>query len=367
MKLRTLFLLAVSMLALGGCQVMDTGFNKLGYQKIDEANAKIAQVEADAQRKQDELNSKLATENAKVLSTQTSQMQGAVDELFAANYAFTLNPNPDRNAIVVNYHVKGAADYLDLSPSAAAVAKHLVEVKQELDEAKTSIADLEKKYQTEKEKADALAKQKADAEAEKARIEKEKLDVEKEKNDKVAELQLVKDKEVKHVLDAQQKKLDDDNARKALVQKLMYWSGAIAVLALIAAVFAPVFKKESATIAGIMGAVTVALPFIEPWMVGIGLASILALFIGWMVMKHHKELSVREKALELESKVNKNLVNVIQDVKDKSKEVFESHLKPALEDWNTTVKQNPDGSIIKVADKEVMDAIDSKLIQSDRK
>ena len=50
-RLHTLIILSI--LLITGCTQIDTGFNKLGYQKIDEANRKIASI-------QDETSSRIS-------------------------------------------------------------------------------------------------------------------------------------------------------------------------------------------------------------------------------------------------------------------------------------------------------------------
>lgn len=348
------------------CQTVSTGINKLGYQKIDEANAKIAQIEKNAQAQQDALSRKWQEDLNKAIQLQTDKMQGAADQLFASEFAYSLNPNPDRNAVVINFHVKSAVDYIRLAPSPSAVAKYMQEVKDELNEAKTSIVDLQKKYDAEHVKAETLEIEKQKVEAEIKTIAQQKIDVEKAKNDEITVINAAKDKTAKELLDKQQDDLNKANDHKQLVKTLMYWTGAIALAALIASIYLPVMKSESITLAAILGAITVALPFVELWMIGLGAGLVIVGLIGWMIYKHNNQLVAKDKLLATEKTISSNLVNVIQDVKEKSKDLYDTQIKPSLEEWNTKYIKHEDGTTTKVVDKAVTQAIDAKLVEAQR-
>lgn len=361
MKIRRfLVFFCLSILTLTSCTTVQHGINKIGYQKIDEANSKIAQVEASSAQKQTELQNQLNQENAKILKVYIDQAQGAVDELFAAHYGYILNPNPDRSATVIDFHIQGAQQFLKLAPTPAAIQKHLVEVKQDLDITKTSMADLQKKYDAVKVQADVLEKQKQETITQIDIITKEKTDVEKKKNDDIKKIQADKDIATKGVLDAAQAKIDNDNKQKELIKRLMYWTGALAVIAMIAAVYIPLMRREAGVVALILGGVTVALPFLEAWHVAAAGAVAIVSLIAWMIYKHDKQLTS-------EKTVSNNLVNVIQDVKEKSKEVFDSLVKPSLEQWNTKYVKDSKGNVTTVPDTSVEAAIDQKLVESQRK
>jgi len=350
-----------------GCHVIDFSLNKVGYQKIDTVNAKIEQVETEAAKKQKELENKLHAQFNGVIEVQNAKLQGAANELFAANYAHTLNLTPDRNSIVVNYHVKTAQEYVKLPPTMEAVQKYLIEVKDELDETRTSLSDLQKKYEIEKVKADKLESTKNEFLAQIEQIKKDKLAIESEKNDIIKNLQKEKDIALKELLSKQQEELDNAKDTKDLIRKIMYFTGALALIALLAAIYIPLMRFESGLTAAILGVVTISLPFVTPLIVGlIGGGSILGL-VSWVIIKHNIDIKKKEKIIETEQRVGSNLVNAIQDVKDKAKDVFDSHIKPSLEEWNNIVTTDNHGNITKVKDSEVIKSIDKKLITSNRK
>jgi len=356
MKFRLCAILLLFALLFSGCTTLDHSLNKAGYQKIDQANQKIEVVKQEAAKQQEALNKQIEEQKQSITKITQEQMQGAADELFFANYAFSLNPAPDRNATVVNYHVKGATDYIHMSPSTAAVTEALTEVKQELDTTKTTNADLEKKYNDLKVQADALVKAKSESDDKIKTLQADKDNITTQANAKINDLQQQKDTATKAVLNAQQDAINKANDHKVLIQKLMMYTGGIAVLALIAAIYAPVFKTESATLAAILGAVTVALPFIEMWMIGVVASAATVVLLVWIGYKHH-----------ILSKVTSNLVNAIQDVKEKAKDVFDNHIKPALESWNTKYAKDPSGNTVAVPDPSVVKAIDQTLVANQRK
>lgn len=358
------YIFLIALVAFSGCTTLST---RLGYQKLDAVNAKIAALEADSNKKISALSEQIKAKEKEVADIQQNQLQKAADELFLAKYAFTLNLAPDRNSIVVNYHVKSAADYIHLAPSTDVVSQYINIVKTELDETKTSLADLEQKYNIEHDRAEKLASQKTVIENEKNVLFDQKSTIENDRNQKLSELQTIKDDISKNLLNTQQEQIKNEKDRKALIQKLMYYTGGLAVLALIATIYLPVMKSESAILAGVMGAVTICLPFIEPWMLGYTALAAVILLIGWLIYKHHSSIKSNQSIITLESKVSKNLVNAIQDIKEKNEEVYTKYIKPVLEEWNTTVTHNADGTTTKTTDTEVTKAITSKLIESDRK
>lgn len=360
-------LILLSILLITGCKSIDTGFNKLGYQKIDEANKKISSIQYESNNKLLEIQRQKDIETKKFIEALNNQMQGAADELFAANYAFSLNLKPDRNSIVVNYHVRSATEYLKMPPSVEAVNKHLSEVSRELDETKTTLNELNSKYLEQVSKADQIIKDKNEIVNRNIKLEQDKILAEKERDEKIKIIQDQKDADAQKILDAQQQALNESKDREKLIRKLTIGAGIISVIFLIIAVYLPAFRKESAIISGIMGGVAISLPFIEPWMVITALSIIFFGLLIWVGIKHVLSSKNTQKIVDIESRVSKNLVNVIQDIKDKNRDVFDNHIKPVLEDWNTIVTKNKDGSITKIKDTEVEHVIDEKLISSDRK
>lgn len=350
-----------------GCQTINSGLNKAGYQKIDEANAKIEQVQQNAIKKQDELTAQINAERQKVIDVQQKQKQEAADELFAANYAFSLIPLPNRSDIVINYRVRTAFNYLQMPPSWNKIQATMDQIKADLDEALTKVSDLQKRYEAEKVKAEALQAEKVKAEDTIKVVQEEKVKVEAAKNEEIAAIQRAKDAETKKLLDEQQRQLNDSKERAALIRKLMYFSGAGFIIFLAAAVYAPVYKRESAIIAAILGAVTISLPFLEFWMIGLGAGLVVSGLIIWMIYKHQSTLKKKDAELKQEKTVSGNLVNAFQDIKEKSKEVFDNIAKPALEEWNTKYVKDKDGNVTVVPDESVIKAIDQKLVDSQRK
>lgn len=142
-----------------------------------------------------------------------------------------------------------------------------------------------------------------------------------------------------------------------LKRQLMIWCGIGAVLALAGAVYSPVGKSGLAIISGVLGLVTVALPFVQPWMVwvlfGIVAVAILAA-IGLFLYRHN-----------LAEVANTNMIHAIEDTKQKKDATVED-LRSNLRAWNTKYVKDGAGKISTVTDNKVESYIKSKLMQAGR-
>lgn len=374
-KIILICILCISAFAFSGCQTTDTAFNKLGYEKIAAANTQIDQVKKDTDTKVQQINDQLKAQEKIDLDLQLSQMQKAVDELFGANYDFSLILNPNRSDIVINKHVTAATDYLHVAPSPEAIQQQIDLSKKELDEKNTTLADLQKRYDSLKSDADQISQQKQQAETNIKTLQDTQEKIKTDAQTQIDNIQKAKDIATQDVLNKSQQALDDQKAKDAAAKQasidklkrlIMYATGSLALIFMILAIFVPLLKSETIMAAIILGAVTIAIPFIQPWMINIVFFILLAAALAWgasVYFKHHK----LNQQLIKENTISTNLVNAIQDVKEKVPETYTKDVAPALKEWNTKYITGPTGIISKVEDSETIKAIDQKLVSSLRK
>ena len=144
---------------------------------------------------------------------------------------------------------------------------------------------------------------------------------------------------------------------KALIHQLMLWCGIGSVLALVGVIYSPIGKGGLGLIAGILGAVTICLPFIQPWMIWIVLGAVLigaAAAIGNFLYKHNQA-----------EVANKNIISAIQDTKETPNATIDD-LKKNLAAWNTKYVKDKAGNIVSVVDDKVENYIKSKLAEIGR-
>jgi transcription initiation factor TFIIIB Brf1 subunit/transcription initiation factor TFIIB len=85
----------------------------------------------------------------------------------------------------------------------------------------------------------------------------------------------------------------------------------------------------------------------------VGIAGIAAALI-YVLYKHH----IAETS-------NDNIINAIQDVREKSGESYTA-LKQSLKEWNTLYKKDASGNLIEVPDKRIEDYVSKKLAEYGR-
>ena len=134
--------------------------------------------------------------------------------------------------------------------------------------------------------------------------------------------------------------------------------GAISLIALIAAIFLPVMKKEAGILSAITGGIALLVPFLEPIhlniIYGLGLA-----YLAFVIVR--KQLK-SNKEDELKTKINNNLINAIQDIKETKPDIFKE-IAPVIAERNTVYT---DGNN-KVQDQAVVEHIDAVLRDYERK
>ena len=298
---------------------------------------------------------KISTQKDVVIVAQENQMQQAVNSLYGAILAFDYYIDPTRLDIIINNRVKEAQSVLGLKPTYDAIVKENDRLKNELDETKTSMEQLRRNHQQVIEENKKIVDEKIKQQQIVTELENNLSGIQREYdkriNDKQDELNTLNNK----IIALERKRADETASRERLLRKLMIACGALAVICLLGALYSPVEKRTLGLLAIILGGVTVAIPFIQPWMIVTAGGIVLAV----IVTKILYDLNISKKA-------NNSLVNAIQDTREKEPEIYEKTIKPSLKEWNTCYIKKSNGNIVKETDTAVESHIAEILVENNR-
>jgi hypothetical protein len=117
------------------------------------------------------------------------------------------------------------------------------------------------------------------------------------------------------------------------------------------AIYSPIGKQGFAIGGVVLGGATVAIPYIEGWMIAV--AILVVALIG---------AAIAAVKFNLLNKANTNMVHAIQDDIEQGSTTIKSNLKA----WNTKYVKNGDGTVTEVPDAGVEGVIKSKLMEVGR-
>jgi hypothetical protein len=257
----------------------------------------------------------------------------------------------DRLWDITSNRLNAAASFAP-TPSREALIEQVKTLKEELDETRVSKEDLDARYDTVRQEADAAIalQEQSSLEAEAARQEIIRKDLEWEKKIRMKGEELI---EVQKIVQAAS---DTDKAQadwqRSQVRWIMGVTGVLALGALAGVIFVPVLKKEFGMFAAILGGITIALPFLTP--VHIAIVFGLCLLIG---------LGLIARKFFISDKAQKAVYRGIQEWKEESPDLFKTELAPKLENW--TGKYDKNGKVIQ--DSAIRSHIDSVLMEVEAK
>ena len=322
--------------------------DKAGYQKKEVTEFAIAKLQKEktiaVQKAVEEVIIAKDVYTNKILEN----FQYASDWLYGARLGVELVPDKTRLWNIIDNRLQTSASYAP-APSRKALEEMNKTLKEELDTVKISNEELDKKYQTERNKADIAVKKQAS-----------NLLVITEKENQIKEI----DAKFQLALDAKQSELNNANniiianekqksEDKIYIEKnkrlIMSVCGALALAALAGAIWSPVSKKEFGIFAAVLGTITIIIPFVQPAHVAIGAGVIFLIIIGFIVKKY----GVAQKSSE-------NLINFVQTIKDTKPEIY-NQIKTDLVDANSKYSTNSEGKTVKVEDKTVEKHVESVL------
>jgi membrane protein implicated in regulation of membrane protease activity len=347
--MRFTFLILFTALFLTGCV---SSLDRLGYIPKGNLEKEISELrvanENDLRVKQAELKTALE----RVISGKNEQIQRGANAAYSANYAFKFYEKPARLDIIINTRVQEFMAAMGVPPTLEAIKEENDRLARELDETLTSIEELRATSEAKIKENEQLVSATQAFERKVAQLEEEKIKIEREGLEKL----IVKQEELNdanNIIIAKEK--ENAESRKYIEAnklRISIASGLLAVACVAGAFFSPIFKDKLALGAGLFGAISVGIIFLEPWHVSLAFALIFIVGLTWFLRKHF-----------ISHKTNENLINAIQSIKDKGGNIYETHIKPELSEWNTKYLKSGD----KIKDKTVTGHIDEILKDYERK
>lgn len=316
---------------------------------------KIEALKADHAKEMEGLRAQERAKTEQLLADKDAQMHRAGTGLYSADLAFKTILAPTRTDLVVNNYVNEAWTALGRPmPTYAEMQEANQRLKDELDEAKTSIAQLQQNHAAAMAQNQALVDATLQHQRELSAVRTEMGAKEAAFNSQLQVLQV----ELKTVTDkliaTEQARADDRAALQALKTKASTALGILGLVAVAAAIYLPVFRTQCAGFGALCLLGAGAIWIIEPWMVGVAVAACVLGLIGWMALKHRREERVADA-----------LILANQDLKERDPQLWEKHLKPAVTDRLARYRKGADGKFVTERDPSLERHIDAKLAEFD--
>jgi len=360
----------LSVFILSGCETQESQFLKFKNEKEQE----FRKLQNEFNQKLEFQKQELEITNNKIISAQKNQMQAAADSFYGQSVVFkTIKTDKivQRPILILeNFSMEGWTALGNLMPSYNAMLKINQRVNDELDEAKTSLVDLQKNHDKiladnakKSEETIRLTKQ---VEELKAQIEKDKDDYNKRLSAAQNALNDANDKLIAVEKKRADQSVADANARHKMFTRISSFCGVAALLCCVMVIWGPVTTR---TKFGIMGALAafaaVGIWYITPLFVGIIFAVGVGLCILWVLYDHHETVKKKDFELKKEKELNTNLILALQNYKetykadwDKVAPIIEEQLKKYVE---------KDGEITTEENQELKLMIDKRLAEFQRK
>lgn len=306
-----------------------------------------------------QIETKVAEVNAAkdgVIASKDKQITAGSNAFYAADLTFKTIKSPVRTDIVTNNYVnEGWTALGKKNPDAETMVKINERLKNELDETKTSLNDLQNAHVamiTESQRlADTAIKYENQLKVLEEEAKKIKENYSKALELKQTELISLQDK----IISLEKERADNRAAIQATKEKLSMIAGAIALACLAGAIWSPVFKTQFATFGGVAAIAAVGILYIEGWMI---LTAVGIIGVGTVLYAAYKHRS--------EEKLSDALVLGLQDIKSTSKDTWESTVRPFIEErLKKYIKTNK--GVETIPDKSLEAQIDKKLVEWDAK
>jgi hypothetical protein len=285
------------------------------------------------------------------ISSITLNFQNTADWLYGSRLALDLFEPKGRLWDITSNRLNTAASYAP-PPSREALIEQVKTLKEELDESKVSNEELNARYNKAREAAEIAVQtqEAAKIEAESAVRKLAETELEWEKKIGGVQSELIEAQKLIQA-NSDEKKRQDEWRRKQ-IRWIMGVTGVLSLAALAGAIFIPVAKRELGTLAAVLGAVTIVLPFITPLYIAIALGAVFIGTIGTIVYKMARS-----------DKSERAVYRGIQEHKATNPKEYKTLLAPILENW--TGKYNKDGNVVK--DPSIVRHIDNILLETEAK
>lgn len=338
---------------LGGCST----WHDLTITKRSTIDSQIVAARAETETKLKALENQQTDILRQIVTVHEAREQAAADSLFKGQVVYSSLKLADisRPTMVMGQSIQQTATQLPPA-TAAAQAAAFKALQTELDETKVTTEALRTQYEAElgrartdgETKTQALIAAKAKIDA----IETERVNVLTKARETDATLQATKDKiQDKDTADARRAAEEAKNVQTIKI-RMSSIVGGLALLCLAGAIWSPVMKEKFGLGAAILGLASVAIFYIQGWMVALTVGLLIAILIAWAAKNHY-----------IESKTATNLIHAVQEVKDRATDDYNRVLRPHLTEW----MKKYDKSGNKVVDQSVIDHVDQVLMNSGTK
>lgn len=351
---RKIIICFAALCVLTSCNTIKRQINQMtGAQQEKEREIAALRLEFDAKIASKTAEVSLAKDG--VIAGKDNQMKAAANGLYGADSVFRTIVAPTRTDLITNNFVTESWAALgNQLPDQQTLIKINERIKTELDETKTSLADLKRNH-------DAVVAENAKlVDATKAWQEKLAA-AEKAKADLEASYRIQLDAKQRDIIDLQQNivalekaRADDAAAIQALKTKASIILGGLSLLCFVGVIYSPVGKTGLVVLGTLAAGAASLIWVIKIWMVLAASGVVVTGLVAYALIVHHKE-----------EKLADSLVLGLQDVKAGSSDLW-SKVSPLIDE--RLKKYVKKGGEIKTAEDPTLKAlIDKKLADYDHK
>lgn len=289
----------------------------------------------------------------RVLAGKDAQMAGAANAFYGQGLVFESIHEPTRTDLLFNNLAKeGHAALGNIPPTPEAMKAMNERLRVELDETKTTLAQLRSSHEQALVQNTALAEQTRKHQAELVTLENARNKLE-------ADYRIKLDAKQDELITAQDKiialekaRADDRAALQALKTKMSIVLGILALAGLAGAIYSPVLKQQCGLFGGVCALAAIGLWWVQPWHVAVIVGIVLLGLAGWLIAKHRKEERVAD-ALSLS----------VHDLREKGGEIAAAVEASVSDRLARYVKK--DGRLVIEKDRALESHVDSKLAEYD--
>lgn len=345
---RRIILATVLALTLTSCNALKNQINTLtGAQRDKEREVAALRVEYDG--KIAAKTAEISADKDGVIASKDGQMRAAANGLYGASQTFSTLLTPTRTELIShNFVLESWAALGNQLPDQPTLIKINQRIKDELDETKTSLADLKKTH-------DAVVSENVKL-VDATKVWQDKLAVaEKARADLDASYRVQLDAKQQGIIALQQNivalekaRADDAAAIQAMKTKASMILGGLSLLCVVGVIYSPVGKTGLVVLGSIAAGAAVLIWVVKVWMVLTAAAVAVACLVVYALVTYRKE-----------EKLADAMVLSLNDVKNSSADVW-AKVSPVLDErFKKYVKK---GGEIKTAEDPSMKALVHKKL-----
>lgn len=255
----------------------------------------IAALKADYEGRIGSARQEVNAAKDKVIAGKDAQMVGAANSFYGQSVVFSSIHTPTRTDLLFdNLAKEGHAAIGNVPPTPEAMKAMNERLRNELDETKTSLSQLQNSHQAALAQNTALAEQARKHIAELAAAEVAKTKLEADYQIKLAAKQTELIETQNTLIAAEKARADDRAALQALKTKMSIVLGILALVGIAAAIYNPFLKQQCGLFGAVCGLVSIGIWWVQPWHVAIAAGAAIIGVLGWVLIKHGKEERVAD-------------------------------------------------------------------------